>query len=123
MKSTMQSTIRVTVDAAYAFDMYSIAEIKSTEINSNDSYLRLALLEKEITDQIGRENFLYVFNSKEYRDLSEANCIVWEMVKASKDNEVTAKEVDEANYQRHVTKIALQKRFFASGLTEEKKRD
>jgi len=115
--------LKVTVDAAYAFDMLAIAQIKAEKIDSIDANWRFQDLENEIRHQISEELFYKIILSKEYTEVYNANLIVWEMVRDSRDNKVTAQEVDNANYDRHIKKMSLQHKFFNSELTEEKKRD
>ena len=48
------------------------------------------------------------------------NRLTFEAVNKAKNNEVTAKEVDYCNYQRHIAKINFQKKFFSCDVNEVK---
>jgi hypothetical protein len=53
----------------------------------------------------------------------EANQRVFDLIDESKNDTGLAKITDDANYQRHVVKMALQNKFFNSELTEVKNRE
>jgi hypothetical protein len=53
----------------------------------------------------------------------DANLKVFELIDESKNDTGLAKITDDANYERHIAKMALQKRFFDSELTEVKNRE
>jgi hypothetical protein len=113
--------VKISVDEAAAFDMLAILENKlliSARAKIIDSYI---LLKKEIADQVGADKHRSIIDSHEYYDLYSINRKIFELVDLSKENKVTAKEVDEANYERYKAKQALQQKFFpANGITETK---
>jgi hypothetical protein len=55
--------------------------------------------------------------------MKKANQKVFELIDKSKFDDGLAKVTDDANFERHIAKIALQKRFFDSDLTEFKNRN
>ena len=52
-----------------------------------------------------------------------ANQRVFDLIDESKNDTGLAKLTDDANYDRHVAKMAFQKRFFDTELTEVKNRE
>ena len=46
--------------------------------------------------------------------------MTFEAVNKAKNNEITAKDVDYCNYQRHIAKINFQKKFFSCDINEVK---
>ena len=106
------------VDAAYAFDYWSIFYIKFKmgklpldELNQVSSVISL---------QIGTELFNKIIDSNECGDLIKANQETFDLVDKAKNDSIRASEVDRANYQRFIAKQALQKKFFKDGLAEVK---
>jgi hypothetical protein len=53
----------------------------------------------------------------------DANQKVFDLIDESKNDTGLAKITDDANYDRHVKKMALQKKFFNNDLTEFKNRE
>jgi hypothetical protein len=53
----------------------------------------------------------------------DSNLKVFELIDESKNDTGLAKITDDANYERHIAKMALQKRFFDTELTEVKNRE
>ena len=54
---------------------------------------------------------------------SNPNHKVFELIDKSKFDDGLAKVTNDANFERHIAKVALQKRFFDSDLTEFKNRN
>ena len=111
--------INLLVDEAYAFDYLSILEIKN---NKNEQAQKLWLnCYNYIKIQVGEDLFIQIINSKEYQNMLEINKMTFEAVeKARYGTGITAKEVDDANMQRHHAKINLQNKFFIKKITEYK---
>jgi len=108
--------IDICVDEAYAFDYYSILEIKFQKGAISNSLLDL--LNKKISAQIGNNLFDTIINSLEYKNLYDANMNTFIAVEKAKTNELTAKEVDITNYKRMIAKQELQKKYFTNPLKE-----
>ena len=75
-----------------------------------EKYQKLSLKEKEAY-------------SVEYEKMIKANHKVFELIDKSKFDDGLAKVTDDANFERHIAKVALQKRFFDSDMTEFKNRN
>lgn len=108
--------IKITVDEAYAFDFYSILEIKKSFGMSVEE--QLVEYRKEISSQLSDELFYEIYESKEYADLLFCNRLTFEAVDKAKSDEVKASYVDECNYRRTVAKKKLQQKFFNEGISE-----
>ena len=80
-------------------------------------------MKQEILSQIDEEKFFQIISSLEYQKMIEANQYVFDLVDLSKNDDGLAKITDNANFERHIAKMALQKRFFDSDLTEVKNRN
>jgi len=108
--------IKLLVDEAYAFDYYSIFELKTTK-NQNlvDSMNQIKI---DLISQIGEEKFKEIINSEEYRKLYDANSETFDAVDKAKTDEVLASHVDKCNYLRMLAKKDLQNKFFTNKLTE-----
>jgi len=110
----MKSKINLTVDLGYAFDYYSILEIKKTL-----NFLKPEIF-NEVADQIKTQfafdEFEQIIQSKEYAELLEANKKTFDAVERARYGEITAKEVDECNMQRYNAKINLQKAFASENI-------
>tara|TARA_Y100000034_G_C6748419_1_gene332507 strand:+ start:279 stop:647 length:369 start_codon:yes stop_codon:yes gene_type:complete len=109
--------IKMTVDEAYAFDYYSILQIKFE--NDTIQHDTVEIIRHDIISQIG-EVFHEVLRSKEYANLLKANKETFEAVDKAKIDDVLASFVDKCNYKRMLAKKALQERFFSSPLSETK---
>jgi len=110
--------IKITVDEAYAFDYYSILELKY-----NNGYILKEYLEQTIQDlhnAIGIRLTNIVLESIEYQKLKNANLLTFEAVDKAKTDEVAASYVDKCNYQRMIAKKNLQAKFFNTKLSETK---
>lgn len=110
--------IDICVDEAYAFDYYSILEIKFQK--GAISNLILNQIQHKICSQLGKDLFEQILKSKEYKNLYEANLNTFIAVDKAKTNELTAKEVDETNFKRMIAKQKLQKKYFNNSLKEVK---
>lgn len=110
--------IDICVDEAYAFDYYSILEIKFQKDAISNALLET--LNNKISTQIGNKLFDIIINSLEYKNLYDANMNTFIAVEKAKTNEFTAKEVDIINYKRMIAKQELQKKYFTNPLKEVK---
>lgn len=111
--------IQLLVDEAYAFDYLSILEIKK-DINSN-TYSNWEACKANIEQEVGKEKMLDIINSKEYKLMIETNKLTFDAVeKARYGGDITAKEVDRINLERHKRKLELQRKFSHNNLTEYK---
>lgn len=110
--------INILVDEAYAFDYLSILDIKKNKTPSGyNAWLTCyTCLEK----QFDSNKWSLMIHSQEYSDMISANLFTFEAVEKAKDNKVSAKYVDECNYQRYIAKQNFQKKFFKSDLSEKK---
>jgi hypothetical protein len=110
--------IKITVDEAYAFDYYSILEIKY-----KNNYIKLETIDitkEDLISQLSIEIFEKIINSEEYENLIKANELTFNAVDDAKTDKVPASYVDKCNYQRMLAKKDLQKKFFDQELTETK---
>lgn len=108
--------ITLTVDEAYAFDYYSILQLKH-----DNGYLPLSTLEiakNDLVQNLGSEVVETILNSTEYREVYNANRLTFDAVDKAKEDLVPASYVDKCNYQRMLAKKALQAQFFNSDLSE-----
>jgi len=110
--------INLKVDEAYAFDYLSILEVK--KIKSAKSHDAWSDCLTYLKNQFSQEKWFLIINSEEYRKMIQANQLTFNAVDKAKNNEVTAKEVDYCNFQRHTAKQNLQKKFFNKDLNEQK---
>lgn len=110
--------VKITVDEAYAFDYYSILELKYK--NGSDIKNILKVIKNDLIEQIGIEKFNSVIESQEYKKLYESNELTFDAVDKAKTDEVLASYVDRCNYKRMIYKKELQIKFFNSDLSEVK---
>lgn len=103
--------ITILVDEAYAFDYLAILIVKKSPIRSTIS--------EHISNQLS-DKFNEIILSKEFADMIKANQTVFDCVERARYGDISAKELDTANMQRHYAKIALQNKFFNTNLTESK---
>ena len=108
--------IKITVDEAYAFDYYSILELKNQNGSQVDHIINV--IKSDLTEQIGLEKFNLIIESEEYSRLYASNKKTFEAVDKAKTDEVLASYVDECNYLRMIHKRELQNKFFSSCLSE-----
>lgn len=102
--------ITIPVDEAYGFDYLSIQQVKKS-----DTEMQIAF---HLKGQVGSILFNKIMQSKEYSDLYDANLNLFNCVEQARYGIISAKELDDANMQRHYAKKALQKAFFTEELTE-----
>lgn len=110
--------INLQVDEAYAFDYLSILHVKKSINNNVEPAWKDCFL--HIQNQIGFPKMEQIINSKEYQNMIEANQITFNAVEKARYQNISAKEVDEANMLRYKRKIELQKKFFNNNLIETK---
>lgn len=109
------------LDESVAFDMLAILMVKlmhglpaKAEYEATDAQIRKAL-----GDALMRK----VLDSSEYENLVHVNGVVFDCVEKARHNEITAKEVDEANHLRYHLKKALQTKFWPQSPLRETKTD
>lgn len=110
--------INICVDEAYAFDFLSILEVKKG--HSDQAMISWHNCFNYLKAQLSSDLFVLIINSNEYRNMVAINQKTFEAVERARYGNISAKEVDNANMERHYAKIALQKRFFTNNLTEQK---
>ena len=108
--------IKITVDEAYAFDYYSILELKKE--NGSDIDQIIDLIKSDIINSIGEVKFNLIINSEEYLNLYLSNKNTFDAVDKAKTDQVLASHVDKCNYLRMINKKQLQNKFFLSDLSE-----
>lgn len=112
--------LRISLDEAYVFDILSIHQVKIN--NANDTKLTQLqnsynLLSKEIINQIGKRLFDEIISNQLYKELIDANQLVFNLVDRANETELSKLTAD-ANYQRYIKKIELQNKFFNNTITE-----
>lgn len=118
--------LKISLDEAYVFDMMSVFDIKLkilTDDKLSKTIQKHNLMKTEIISQLGEELFEKIISSQEYKNMISTNQKVFDLIDLSKTDNGLAKQTDDANYQRHVKKMALQKKFFDGELTEVKNRE
>lgn len=103
--------ITLLVDEAYAFDYLAILIVKKSFIQ--------ATISNHISNQLP-DKFNKIITSQEFANMVAANQLVFDCVERARYGEISAKELDDANMQRHYAKIKLQETFFKTNLTENK---
>lgn len=118
--------LKVSLDEAYVFDMLSVFDVKLKNLDGEKlakTIEKYSDMRKEVIDQMGEDKYNQIVSSLEYQKMVFANQKVFELIDESKHDTGLAKVTDDANYERHVAKMALQKRFFDTELTEVKNRE
>ena len=118
--------LKISLDEAYVFDMLSVFDVKIKKLTGEKLLLTLekyADMANEVVDQIGADKYNDITLSVEFKSMIDANLKVFELIDESKNDTGLAKITDDANYERHIAKMALQKRFFDTELTEVKNRE
>ena len=118
--------LKISVDEAYVFDMLSVFDVKLKNLDGEKllkTVEKYSDMREEVIDQIGKDRYDQIVSSLEYQKMVYANQRVFELIDESKNDTGLAKITDDANYERHVAKMALQKRFFDTELTEVKNRE
>jgi hypothetical protein len=110
--------INICVDEAYAFDFLSVLEIKKNR--SEQAMINWHNCFNYLKAQLPNDLFVLIINSNEYRDMVAVNQKTFDAVEKARYGQITAKEVDDANMERHYAKIALQNKFFSNKITEYK---
>lgn len=110
--------INICVDEAYAFDFLSILEIKKNR--SEQAMINWHNCFNYLKAQLPSDLFTLIINSHEYRNMIEINQMTFDAVEKARYGNISAKEVDDVNMERHHAKIALQNKFFPNKITEYK---
>lgn len=100
--------ITILVDEAYAFDYLSILVVKKSDLYNT--------IYEHLSSQI--KSFDLILDSEEYKNMIKANQLVFDCVDRARYGSISAKELDDANMQRHYAKQQLQLKFFNNSLTE-----
>lgn len=108
--------IKITVDEAYAFDYYTILELKKENGSQIDHIIDT--IKSDLIEHIGLEKFNLIIESEEYLKLYSSNKTTFEAVDKAKTDEVLASYVDKCNYLRMIHKRELQNKFFSNNLSE-----
>lgn len=103
--------ISLLVDEAYAFDYLAILIVKKSPLQTTIS--------NHISNQLPSK-FNEIILSQEFANMVEINRKLYDYVELARYGEISAKELDTANMQRHYAKISLQNKFFNTNLTESK---
>ena len=106
--------------------MLSVFDVKIVNLSGEKlakTLEKMSDMIEEVVDQIGKDKYQEIISSTEYEQMVEANQKVFELIDKSKFDDGLAKITDDANYERHIAKMALQKRFFDTELTEVKNRE
>lgn len=117
--------LKISLDEAYVFDMLAVFDIKIKNLNGEKlakTLDKMSDMIEEIVDQIGQDKYNQIVSSAEYKKMIDANHEVFDLIDQSKFDDGLAKVTDNANYERHIAKMALQNRFFETELTEVKNR-
>jgi hypothetical protein len=118
--------LKINLDEAYVFDMLSVFDVKIKNLDGEKlakTIEKYSDMREEVIEQIGEDKYREITSSLEYQKMVYANQRVFELIDESKNDTGLAKITDDANYERHVAKMALQKRFFDTELTEVKNRE
>jgi len=118
--------LRISLDEAYVFDMLSVFDVKLRNLSGEKlakTIEKYADMKEEVEEQIGLDKYNQIVSSREYQQMIFANERVFQLIDESKNDTGLAKVTDDANYERHIAKMALQKRFFDGELTEVKNRE
>ena len=114
--------LKISLDESYVFDILSIYELKIKK-SDGDKQKKLILsyhmLENEIIDQIGVTKYNEIKSSNEYDLLCDSNKNVFELVDRANESQLSKITAD-ANYERYLHKISMQKKFFQTENTEVK---
>lgn len=118
--------LKINLDEAYVFDMLSVFDVKIKNLDGEKlakTIEKYSDMREEVIEQIGKDKYREITSSLEYQKMVYANQRVFELIDDSKNDTGLAKITDDANYERHIAKMALQKRFFDTELTEVKNRE
>jgi len=118
--------LKISLDEAYVFDMLSVFDVKIKNLDGEKlakTIEKMSCMIEEVIEQVNKDKYDEIVSSIEYQKMVEANQRVFDLIDQSKDDAGLAKITDDANYDRHIAKMAFQKRFFNSELTEVKNRE
>jgi len=118
--------LKISLDEAYVFDMLSVFDVKIKNLDGEKlakTIEKMSDMIEEVIEQISEEKYGKIVSSLEYKKMVEANQRVFDLIDQSKHDTGLAKITDDANYDRHIAKMAFQKRFLDSELTEVKNRE
>jgi hypothetical protein len=113
--------INISVQESEAFDRLSILEVKkinSSPLQQQTIQKQIQELQEIISKGIGSIRAMQIYRSPEYKHLLEINSKLFLYVEKAKKNEVTAKQVDDEVYNRHLAKKNIQKVFFNNEMNE-----
>jgi hypothetical protein len=105
--------------------MLSVFDVKIKKLTGEKLLITLekySEMSQEVIDQIGADKYNDITLSDEYKKMIDANMKVFDLIDESKNDTGLAKITDDANYDRHLAKMELQKKFFNNELTEVKNR-
>lgn len=117
--------LKISLDEAYVFDMLSVFDVKIKKLTGEKLLVTLdkhSNMVEEVIEQITSEKYNEIISSSEYKKMILANERVFELIDESKTDTGLAKITDDANFDRHIAKMNLQKKFFDNELTEVKNR-
>ena len=119
--------ISILVDEGYAFDFLSIIHVKMH--SCEDDKKRIALskqfdmtinhLSLQLNSSNDKKKMREMMSSDEYLELYDRNKEVFDLVDRAKEDEVSASNVDEANYFRYLAKVKFQAKFFGDETLQE----
>ncbi len=114
--------IKLTVDIAYAFDFFSILEVKCIKTNEQnlETLNNKNKYKSEIIDQIGLELYDKIINSPEYKELFNINYKLFSVIDEAKKGGVDAIAIDNLNWFRFLAKKEIQRKYFNSEVSEQK---
>lgn len=112
--------VNLYVDLAYAFDFLSILQVKADQLQDDISLNNFNYQKDYIEKQVKPPLFKKIIDSKEYENLYSINKNLWDSINLIKTKKITAKYIDDLNYQRWIIKNKLQKRFFKTKTSEQK---
>jgi len=118
--------LKISLDEAYVFDMLSVFDVKIKNLDGEKlakTIEKMSDMIEEVIEQISEEKYGKIVSSLEYKKMVEANQRVFDLIDQSKHDTGLAKITDDANYDRHIAKMAFQNRFFDPDLTEVKNRE
>lgn len=114
------NNLLISVDAGYAWDYFAILTVKNQK-----RLIRYDIVEdckNFLISQMGRDKFVEIVQSQEFENLCNENSKTFDLVeKARKEDKGLAHTVDQSNMNRFYAKVAIQKKFFGSEPSIEKK--
>ena len=109
---TYSNMISILVDEAYDFDFLAILEIKYDYSKSQHILEKILECKEHLKKQIGSEFLNLILNSKEYKEVLNANKETFNWVDKAKTDSCKASDVDRSNYKRCKARNTLQEKFF-----------